>query len=818
MTVGINYLLCDCLKITYSNINTILFNCQQLTKNYLESGWMSDLLSKDWQMEQTRVTSVVNEIDKKINKLKSNAGKVGADVLEIRKEFWEDVTVNLDEPDDVIETAASIKQQVELLSERERTHKQLDKQLNTLSRLKYSPYFGRIDFLEKGETAMDQVYLGIASLMDEHDENFIIYDWRAPISSLYYDYSPGPAQYKIPEGTIEGDMSLKRQFIIKASEIKGMFDTGVTIGDEMLQEVLGNNASTQMKSIVATIQREQNEIIRNERSKVLIVQGVAGSGKTSAALQRVAYLLYRYRGTLNSENIMLFSPNPLFNSYVATVLPELGEENMQQSTFQEYLNSRLGKEFDVEDPFTQMEYLLSGKDEKDYYERVEGIRFKSSLDFKNIIDQYAKGLSQKGLIFRDLKFRGDVLISKKEIHDYFYSLEEHITIPNRMKLVKEWLLRDLKRKVRQERSRSWVEDEIQYLEKEDFMEAFKKLQEKHQFSDNSFDDFEQEQKFLAEMVVKEKFKPLFTRVKSLRFVDAPRVYCQLFKQVEYMDKSLSVEWKKICRQTLEKLNEKIIPYEDATPYVYLQDLIEGRKSNSAIRHIFIDEAQDYSPFQFAFIQALFPYSKMTLLGDFNQAIFSGATGAETVLSNQVKAGDEVESFVLTKTYRSTKEIVDFTSTLIEGGENIEPFNRRGRKPLVSVIDEEGITGLIVRKIKDFQNEGHRTIAVICRTSDESIRAYRALKNEIPLHLIEKGTISYEKGILVIPSYLAKGIEFDAVILYDCSGYKEESERKLFYTVCTRAMHELHLLTTSGISPLMEKTPHDTYTIEELSKI
>ncbi|MBT2734217.1 RNA polymerase recycling motor HelD [Bacillus sp. ISL-7] len=779
---------------------------------------MSDLQSKGLKMEQRRVTTVVNEIEKKINKLKLNAGKVSSDVLEIRKEFWEDVTVNMDEPDDMIETAASIKQQAELLSERERTHRHLDKHLNTLSRLKYSPYFGRIDFLENGEEAEDRVYLGIASLMDEQDENFLIYDWRAPISSLYYDYSPGPAIYSTPEGMIEGEMNLKRQFIIRASEIKGMFDTGVTIGDEMLQEVLGNNASTQMKSIVATIQREQNEIIRNERAKIMIVQGVAGSGKTSAALQRVAYLLYRYRGTLNSENIMLFSPNPLFNSYVATVLPELGEENMQQSTFQEYLHSRLGKEFNVEDAFTQMEYLLSeNDDEKEYKLRVEGIRFKASLEYKNIIDRYAHGLTKRGLIFRDLIFRGDVLISKKEIHDYFYSLEESISIPNRMQLVKEWLLRDLKRKVRQERSRSWVEEEVQFLDKEAFMEAFKKLQEKNQFSENTFDDFEQEQKLLAEMVVKEKFRPLFARVKSLRFIDSPKIYHQLFKQAENMNERLPVDWDQICRKTVKKLKDMDIPYEDATPYVYLQDLIEGRKSKSTIRHIFIDEAQDYSPFQFAFIQKLFPFSKMTLLGDFNQAIFSGATGAETVLSDLNISGETIESFVLTKTYRSTKEIVNFTSALIEGGENIEPFNRTGRKPLVTEIEPDEITRSIIKTIKDFQNDGHRTIAVICRTADESKRAFEALKNEVSLHLIEKGTISYEKGILVIPSYLAKGIEFDAVILYDCSQYKKESERKLFYTVCTRAMHELHMIATSGISPLMEAAPKDTYTLVKPSK-
>ncbi|OIK10962.1 helicase [Bacillus sp. MUM 116] len=772
---------------------------------------MSDLRNKDWQTEQDRVDFVVKEVEKKAKKLKQSSGNVSSDVLELRKTFWEDVTVNLDEPDDVIETAASMKQQAELLSERERTHKQIDKQLNTLARLKYSPYFGRIDFWETGEKSPDQVYLGIASFMDEQDENFLIYDWRAPISSLYYDYPPGPAEYETLEGTIKGEMKLKRQFIIRASEIKGMFDTGVTIGDEMLQEVLGNNASTQMKSIVATIQKEQNKIIRSERSKLLIVQGVAGSGKTSAALQRVAYLLYRYRGTIKSENIMLFSPNPLFNSYVATVLPELGEENMQQVTFQEYLNHRLTKEFEVEDPFSQMEYLLNGGDRKQFSARVEGIRYKASLAFKKAIDLYALKLSKKGLIFRDLTFRGDVLFSKEAIYDYFYSLDPSYSIPNRMQLVKEWLLRELKRKVRKERSKSWVEEEMQFLDKEDFLEAFKTLQANNRFSENSFDDYDSEKRLLADMVVKEKFKPIFAKVKKMKFVDMPAIYEQLFE--ENSDGTVPDVWTQICTQTVKKLKKSEIAYEDATPFVYLQDLIEGRTSNTSIRHIFIDEAQDYTPFQFAFLQKLFPYSKMTLLGDFNQAIFSGATGSATVLTDHNISNDEVERIFLTKTYRSTKEIVEFTRALIEGGEQIEPFNRSGKKPVVRNVEKARIHEFVLEKIKEIQRGGHRTIAVICRTDKESRAAYEALKGKIPLHLIEKGTISYEKGILVIPSYLAKGIEFDAVILYDSSQYKHEQERKLFYTVCTRAMHELHLLATEGLCPLMKDIPKSAYIID-----
>ncbi|MDQ0197821.1 RNA polymerase recycling motor HelD [Neobacillus ginsengisoli] len=774
---------------------------------------MSDLQNRDRQMEQERVRLIVKEIVKKVNKLEQNAGRVVSDVLELRKTFWQDVTVNVDDPDDMTETAASIKQQAELLSERERTHRQMNKELKTLERLKFSPYFGRIDFLENGEKSADQVYLGIASFMDEADENFLIYDWRAPISSLYYDFPPGPARYKTLDGMIEGEMKLKRQFLIRSSEIKGMFDTGVTIGDEMLQEVLGSNASTQMKSIVATIQREQNQIIRNERSKLLIVQGVAGSGKTSAALQRVAYLLYRYRDTLKSENIMLFSPNPLFNSYVATVLPELGEENMQQATYMEYITQRLGNEFHVEDAFTQMEYLLTKKEDQTYAVRVNGVRFKASLEFKKMIDQYAKRLSNAGVIFIDLTFRGEVLISKETIHDYFYSLEESNSIPNRIQLVKEWLLRELKRRVKKERSKSWVEEEVQFLEKEEYLEVFKKMQEKNRFTENTFDDFAQEQKLLAEMVVKEKFKPLFAKVKRLKFIDMLGIYLQFFKENEKKQLRLQDNWEQICIQTVKKLNKMEIYYEDATPFVYLQDLISGRKSNTSIRQIFIDEAQDYTPFQFTFIQRLFPYSKMTLLGDFNQAIFSGATGAETVLTDLEIKGEDVESFVLTKTYRSTKEIVEFTSALIEGGEKIEPFNRPGRKPTVTKVEPIMVNSFVLAKIKEFQEDGHRTIAVICRTVEESKFAYDALKNEIRLHLIEKGTISYEKGILVIPSYLSKGIEFDAVILYDSSQYKNESERKLFYTVCTRAMHELHMVATNGISPLMANVSKEYYGIK-----
>jgi DNA helicase II / ATP-dependent DNA helicase PcrA len=762
------------------------------------------------EMEQHRVEDIIKIADSKMHKLLDKGSAAGSDVLELKKTFWEDVTVNLDEPDDVIETFTSIKQQAELLSERERTKSQLDRQLNTLEKIKNSPYFGRIDFLEDGEKEEEVIYLGISSLMDEQDENFLVYDWRAPISSMYYDYAPGPAQYSTPEGIIEGEMSLKRQFIIRGGKIAGMFDTGLTIGDQLLQEVLGNKASTQMKSIVATIQKEQNEIIRNEDSKVLIVQGVAGSGKTSAALQRVAYLLYRHRGTLQADNIMLFSPNSLFNSYVSTVLPELGEENMSQATYQEYITRSLGRELSVEDPFDQLESILSEEESPKKEIRRKAIRFKSDTGFVDIINAYAEKLSDEGLQFEDLRFRGKTLFSHDDISKYFYSLDKSISIPNRMQLTKDWLLQELRKIQKAERKKEWVEEEIQLLEKEDYLDAFKKAQQKQNKKGENFDDFDQEQKFLENMVVNRRFKGLKSRVKNLKFLDVFSTYEHLFREDSLIKASLFPEnWDKVCAVTLAKLSKEKIPYEDATPYLYLQHLLEGRKQDTGIRHVFIDEAQDYSPFQFAYIKELFPYSRLTLLGDVNQAVYTHSIGATTLYHGHEEGA---KTIVLTKSYRSSKPIVEFTRSFISGGDLVEPFNREGRLPAVIFTKNRDVHhAKIAETVKRQLEEGHKSISIICKTAKESKEAFDSLTDLLPdVRLIEKGTISYEKGITIIPAYLAKGIEFDTVIIYDASAYGEESDRTIFYTACTRAMHELDILYTGRLNEFIKEVNPKLY--------
>ncbi|GGH77001.1 DNA helicase-2/ATP-dependent DNA helicase PcrA [Pullulanibacillus pueri] len=766
----------------------------------------------EFKKEQKRVDKVVEVIEYKENKLVESTGGLKEDIIDIRKRFWEDVTVNVDEPDDIVESHATIKQQAEMLAERERSHKHYHKELKTLDRLKQNPYFGRIDFKEASEQEIEQVYLGIASLMDETNESFLIYDWRAPISSLYYDYTPGPAQYETPEETVKGNMELKRQFIIRNSQIKSVFDTGVTIGDELLQEVLGNRSDTHMKSIVATIQKEQNKIIRDDSSRLLVVQGVAGSGKTSAALQRVAYLLYRYRQTLNANNILLFSPNPLFNSYVASVLPELGEENMEQKTFQQYLEAELSPAFTVEDPFNQIEYTLSGREEEHYQIRMASIHLKSSLKFKRIMDDYIQQLGLKGMIFRNIKFRGKRLVTAQAIHDFFYSLDASQSITFRMEQVEAWILKELKKFERQERKKVWVNEAINLLDKGDYLEVDQAIEAKDGFHEDSFDDIEQEEARLSRLVVHRHFKPLYKKVKQLKFINIQAIYMALFKETF---SSKPRRWKEIAQATINQLSQHQIYYEDATPYLYLKGKIEGRYQNTAIRHVFLDEAQDYSPFQIALLKEFFPKSKMTVLGDFNQAIYPHTENLTDLLADDVYDVEAQERIVLTRSYRSTYEITEFTKPIVEGNEEIIPFNRHGEKPTLTLVNDElGHREKLAKTIKALQEKGHETIAVICKTAKESDAAYDALSKAFDVRLVTKKTSTFEKGILVLPSYLAKGIEFDAVLIYNASKdiYTQASEAKLLYTACTRAMHELHLFSIGEKSSLLEKVPSELYTV------
>lgn len=757
---------------------------------------------QDWKDEQARVTEVTDKIGRKITQLEADVGLVRGDVIEMRKEFWDEVTVNFSNPDDLGETSTNLRQQSQVLSERERSHLQSSKALKKYKRLVYSPYFGRIDFREEGTSQVEPIYLGTGSFMDSDSDTFLVYDWRAPISSLYYDGSPGITQYETPSGTVSGEMSLKRQFVIHDRVIEVLFDTGVTIGDELLQQVLSHSADDRMKSIVATIQREQNAVIRNDKTRMMIVQGAAGSGKTSAALQRVAYLLYKYREVLSADQMILFSPNPLFNSYVSTVLPELGEDNMQQTTFQSYLEHRLGREFELEDVFTQTEVLLNAPDTPAHRARLEGITYKSSVPYLDVIRSYKDLLEREGMMFRPIVFQGKVIVSGDEMVQHFYSYDSAVKLAGRLELMKEWILKRLSDFAHEERKEPWVEDQIELMDPDDYHRAFQTLRRKQKKKEVSFNDFDKERELLGRMVVSDRLKPIRRWVKRYRFVDVKGLYRKLFaderlfRRLAGSDATLPDCWSEVCSQTMEMIQNKEMFYEDATPFLYLKELLQGFRTNTVIRHVIVDEVQDYSAFQLEFLKRLFPRAKMTVLGDLNQAIYAHGEALGS-LENLVSlyGEEETEVISLTRSYRSTYEIVDFTRKMIPGGEVIVPFNRPGEEPRVIRVDTESeLTESVISDIRNLYEKGYHYVAVICKTEAESLRVHKQLSAEIPVRLITKSTPAFEKGTLVVPAYLAKGVEFDAVIIYNGSNdvYNKESERKLFYTACTRAMHELHI--------------------------
>lgn len=760
--------------------------------------------------EQRRVDQVIEEIERKEKQLRAKADDLKESVIGLRGSFFEDVTVNIDEPEEVIETYASIKQQAELLSERERSHGIVDKQLKVLSQLKDSPYFGRIDFHEYGEKEVDQIYIGIASLMDDKDEDFLIYDWRAPISSLYYDFSPGEVSYETLSGTIQGDMLLKRQFIINQGKIEGMFDTGLTIGDDILQEVLGNHASEQMKNIVATIQKEQNQIIRNVKHKYLVVQGVAGSGKTSAALQRVAYLMYRYRDLINENNIMLFSPNPLFNSYVANVLPELGEANMRQTTFLEYIIKKVEERLSVESPFEQMEYILTAKKDQHYERKMKSISFKTTLAFKEMIDEFIQDLEEKDLIFKDITFRDRVLMTKDEIYDYFYQMMEKATsIPNALDLVNERLLKKVQTFQRDEIDKEWVMEEIEVLDDEDILNAYKYMQD--QEGDDEFYDSGMEEEYLRGVIIEKAFSPVIEGIQNFVYIDLFATYRLLF--TTWQPESQPNGWEEIKEQTINEFNKWHLSWEDATPYVYFKDRLLGDNTDRSIKYLFVDEAQDYTAFQLAYLKYIFPYTRMTFLGDVNQAIFMH-TQEDNPL--QAEYDDTYEKIVLTKSYRSTKQIVEFTKHFSPDGGQIEPFERAGEKPkLIKYGQANHDEKHLLATINQLMERGQKTIAIVCKTFKESKAIYERLKDKISLQLMTATSRELTKGVLVLPIYIAKGIEFDAVIIPDASKkhYQTEWDQSIFYTACTRAMHELVMLTYGEETPFIKQAPKETYEVE-----
>ncbi|WP_082603634.1 RNA polymerase recycling motor HelD [Lactobacillus hamsteri] len=732
-------------------------------------------------------------------KLRKSIKTVEGEARDLNSHFFDDVKLDYDGYSTSMETALSIHQQQQLLTEREHDWQHSAKQLATVERLEKSPYFARVDFKENDASEPETIYIGLGSFADEND-HFLIYDWRAPISSIYYDGKLGKVSYNSPEGEITVDMTKKRQFMIKDGKIVNMFDTNESIGDQMLLEVLSEKSSTQMKSIVTTIQQEQNKIIRNTSADLLFVQGAAGSGKTSAILQRIAFLLYRYRGNLTSSDVIMFSPNQLFNDYIKNVLPEMGEQNMVQMTYWQFVSRRLPG-MNVENLFKQFEDKTANSDIG---------AFKDSVNFFNLVTRYAKHLNKRGVVFKNIMFRDKKkpYFDKEKIREIYYSYNQNYKLANRIDATREELIKMLNRKIAPEVRKKWVSQTIESLSKEQLNALYDR-------PDQEFDSEADEEKFLGRKIVIKALQPVFQKIRHNHFINMRAQYLSFLRAVPKMT-DLSKwnisedDWMKHVEEVKDSFRKHDIHMNDVSAYLYLYDLITGRRTDFEMRYTFIDEIQDYTPFQLAYLKYNFPRAKFTMLGDLNQAIFTKDESRS--LLKQISGlfdPEKTDVVQLTKSYRSTKQITDFTKQILRQGEKIESFNRQGPKPVIwgRKTDEEAIVAL--QEILKANDAKHFTTAIITKDLAGAKFVHEQLaKHGQKATLIATANQRLVPGDLVVPSYLAKGLEFDAVVMWDASkeNYHALDETQLVYTITSRAMYKLDIVYIGEKSPLLDIDP------------
>lgn len=611
-----------------------------------------------------------------------------------------------------------------LLREEADAHAELVKKYARYKKMMDSPYFAAITFRYDGEDEEETYYIGIGNFSASKAEPPLVCDWRAPISGLFYDYDIGRASFMAPVGEISGDLTRKFQYKIKDGKLLYVIDSDIVINDDILQKELSLNASARLKSIVSTIQKEQNAIIRNEKDKILVIQGSAGSGKTSVALHRVAYLLYHHRKQLSANQVLILSPNPVFSEYISHILPELGEENILEMTLDLYAYRELKTYGDTEDRYVYLEKLL-GLPENEAREYQRRVAEKQSKEYVQKLDEFVLSLEDSLVNFKDFSYKR-IEKSEDEIRSKFYKGCGNVPLLERFKAVAEFII---------DEEETLSDKDMDVLEREIVIEKLERMYETRDF-------FKLYNRFLVES----------GREELAAGVTA-------------------------------------IPYEDVYALLYLKQMLHGSDKHNGIKHLIVDEMQDYSYIQYLLLSKMFSCS-MTILGDREQQAAPGKSDAQSLCKEVF--GEQAKLLTLKKSYRSTSEIMNFANR-IAGITGEEAFERHGREPeWIKSATEQEMQEQIAEHLLAEQDAGFDTTAVLTTTAEQAERLYMALKDKMQVSLLTSDSNKMEKGIVITTFYLAKGLEFDSVhVAYATEEERlSEYQRQILYIAATRALHEL----------------------------
>lgn len=655
------------------------------------------------------------------------------------------------------------------------------------------PYFARVDFKEDKQNNIQKIYIGKTGIFND-DYEVVVTDWRAPISSIYYDGQLGNVEYECPDGIIKCDLSKKRVYTIENSILKDYQDIDITTNDEFLQECLNENSEARLKNIISTIQSEQNKIIRAKMSNPLIVQGVAGSGKTTVALHRIAYLVYTYEKEFNPDEFLIIAPNKFFLDYISNVLPDLGVDYVRQQTFEEFMLENIDANFEINQINVELSNIVNQNGKTDLIKK--SANFKSSLRFKELIDEFIDKFLKSNLPKGDFKISDIVVFNHDEVIDMFMNYFKNNSINDSKKMLTAILQKRVSNIANE------LIDRLSEQRKSKLYNIDKNL------SDDKVKEIRleifKETEYEMQQLFKGGKKLVLDYLKNFKIEKVLSIYKKIISDKILFDKYVKSELYEYILETYKKnIKSKKVEYEDLAPLFYIQNRFWGNINNLKLEHIVIDEAQDLGEFQFYnFKEIVKPNMSMTILGDISQGIYSYKGINNWNKLNQIVFDNKASIEYLKESYRTSMEIMNEANTIINkivDNENIilaQPIERHGDKVEHWKIDsEDSKISKIYEIIKTHLEAGHINIAVITKDFDESIELHKKLTNyEVDIKLISENLDKYTGGTIIIPSYLSKGLEFDSVIISDSNKYSENIlDTKLLYVACTRAMHTLDII-------------------------